>query len=81
MPEMTVEGLFGLYGPKTMSVELIDQIDADVRRVADDADLPGRFERIGQSLRPMARDAFATELLGNEQKTAELARKYKAKPN
>lgn len=81
MPEMSVEGLFGLYGPKTMSVELMDQIDADVRRVAADADLPGRFERIGQSLRPMARDAFTTELLANEQKTAELARKYKAQPN
>lgn len=81
MPEMAVEGVFGLYGPKTMSPELMDQIDADVRGVAAQADLSGRFEQIGQSLRPLSRAAFTTELLGYEQRTAELARKYKAKPN
>ena len=81
MPEMSVEGLFGLYGPKAMSTALLDTIDADVRSVAEDPDLAGRFERIGQSLKTLSRAAFTTELAAYEKRTADLAQKYKAKPN
>ncbi len=81
MPEMSVEGLFGLYGPKAMSTALLDTIDADVRSIAEDPDLAGRFERIGQSLRALSRAAFTTELADYEKRTADLAQKHKTTPN
>jgi len=81
MPEMSVEGLFGLYAPKAMSTALLDTIDADVRSVAEDPDLAGRFERIGQGLRALSRAAFTAELAAYETRTADLAQKYKTKPN
>ena len=81
MPEMTIDGVFGLYAPKTTLGELMDQIGADVHAVAAEHGLSERFERIGQSLRPLSKAQFTAELLRYEQSTADLVRKYKAKAN
>jgi tripartite-type tricarboxylate transporter receptor subunit TctC len=78
-PEMTIEGVFGLYGPKDMSARLIEQIAADVRMAAKEQDLGARFERLGQSLRTVPTAEFTAELDNFERKFAELARRYKSK--
>ena len=78
-PEMTIEGVFGFYGPKDMSARLIEQIAADVREAANEQDLEARFERLGQSLRTVPTAEFTSELASFERKFAELARRYKYK--
>ncbi|MET0568526.1 MAG: tripartite tricarboxylate transporter substrate binding protein [Hyphomicrobiaceae bacterium] len=78
-PEMTIEGVFGFYGPKDMSAELIEQIAGDVRTVAAEQDMGARFERLGQSLRPASTAEFTSELDRFERKFAELAQRYKYK--
>lgn len=77
--EMTIEGVFGLYGPKDMSARLIEQVAADVGAAANEPDLGLRFERLGQSLRAVPTAEFMSELDGFERKFAELARRYKYK--
>ncbi|MFM9848267.1 MAG: Bug family tripartite tricarboxylate transporter substrate binding protein [Hyphomicrobiaceae bacterium] len=78
-PEMTIEGVFGLYGPKDMFARLIEQISADVGTAANEPDLGSRFERLGQSLRTVPTAEFTSELDTFERKFAELARRYKYK--
>jgi tripartite-type tricarboxylate transporter receptor subunit TctC len=78
-PEMTIEGVFGLYGPKDMSARLIEQISADVGAAAREPDLEARFERLGQSLRPVPTEEFTAHLDRFERKFADLARRYKYK--
>lgn len=78
-PEMTIEGVFGLYGPKDMSARLIDQVAADVGEAANEPDLGVRFERLGQSLRIAPTAKFTADLDGFERKFAELAHRYKYK--
>jgi tripartite-type tricarboxylate transporter receptor subunit TctC len=78
-PEMTIEGVFGLYGPKDMSARVIEQISADVAAAAKEPDLVARFERLGQSLRTAPTAEFTTELDRFERKFAELAHRYKYK--
>jgi tripartite-type tricarboxylate transporter receptor subunit TctC len=77
--EMTNEGVFGIYGPKSMPTGLIEQIAADVGAASTEQDLHGRFERLGQSLRTVPTAEFTSALAGYEQKFAELARRYKYK--
>ena len=77
-PEMTIEGLFGFYGPKSMTTGLIEQIAADVHAASAQPDLDGRFERLGQSLHAASKAKFTSALEGYEQKFAELARRYKS---
>ncbi|NJO21683.1 MAG: tripartite tricarboxylate transporter substrate binding protein [Sphingomonadales bacterium] len=67
-PEMTIEGVFGFYGPKDISVRLIEQISADVGAAAIEPDLGTRFERLGQSLRTVPTAEFAGDLDGFERK-------------
>jgi tripartite-type tricarboxylate transporter receptor subunit TctC len=78
-PEMTIEGVFGLYGPKDMAARLIAQISADVRDAANEPGLGARFERLGQSLRIVPTAEFMTDLDVFERKFAELAHRYKYK--
>lgn len=78
-PEMTIEGLFGFYGPKGMPAGLIEQISADVGKASAESDLGERFQKLGQSLRPLPTSEFTAELERTERKFAELARRYKYK--
>ena len=78
-PEMTIEGVFGLYGPRDMSARVIEHISADVAAAAKEPDLGARFERLGQSLRTAPTAEFTTDLDGFERKFAELAHRYKYK--
>jgi tripartite-type tricarboxylate transporter receptor subunit TctC len=78
-PEMTIEGVFGFYGPKDMSAGLIEQISADVHSVSAEQDIGARFERLGQSLSTASTAQFTSELDRFERKFAELAQRYKYK--
>jgi tripartite-type tricarboxylate transporter receptor subunit TctC len=77
--DMTIDGVFGFYAPKSATAEFIARIEADVREAAAEADLPERFERIGQKLRFSSRTDFTAELSGYERKFAELAQRHKDK--
>jgi tripartite-type tricarboxylate transporter receptor subunit TctC len=78
-PEMTIEGVFGFYGPKHVSAQLIERVSADVGTAANEPDLGARFERLGQSLRTVPTAKFTIDLDSYERKFAELARRYKYK--
>ena len=47
-PELAFEGLMGFFGPRGMSVELMDRISRDIRAVAAEPALADRFAVLGQ---------------------------------
>ena len=78
-PEMTIEGMFGFYGPKDMPPDLIQKIAADVGDASAEPGLDARLERIGQRLNPLATAPFTSHLTEFENKFAELAARYRYK--
>ena len=51
-PGLSFDGLVGLFGPRSMPNELRDRIAADLRAVADDAEIRSRLTATGQLVRP-----------------------------
>jgi tripartite-type tricarboxylate transporter receptor subunit TctC len=61
-PELTFDGLVGLFGPQTMSSELRNRIAADIQAVASDADIVRLLGATGQLVRPGNSDEFAAAI-------------------
>lgn len=76
-PNLTVDGVFGFYAPKSMPAAVIGQIANAVASAATEPGLDARFTKIGQSLRVLQTSDFVTELADYETKSAKLARTYK----
>jgi tripartite-type tricarboxylate transporter receptor subunit TctC len=76
-PDLTNDGVFGFYGPKTMPSERIAQISRAVIEASAEHGFDARFRRLGQSLRPLPTSQFISELAAYEERFAKLAIKHK----
>ncbi len=61
-PQLGIDGLIGLFGPKEMPKELRDRIAADVMAAASDPDVAPKIGATGQIVRPGGADEFAKEI-------------------
>ena len=61
-PELTIDGLVGLYGPRDMPAELREQIAADVKTVLADDTIVSRFGVTGQVVMPGSPAEFAAAI-------------------
>jgi tripartite-type tricarboxylate transporter receptor subunit TctC len=66
-PELTFEGLLGVFGPRGMSDERRARISADIRVVAADSGVAKQLAATGQLIRGSTPEEFAAAI--NEQRT------------
>jgi tripartite-type tricarboxylate transporter receptor subunit TctC len=74
VPQLSFDGLVGLYGPRTMPAELRDRIAADLKEVASDPEISGRLTATGQLVRPGNAAEFAASIDAQAKQLAEFAR-------
>ena len=72
-PVLELEGLVGLYGPKTMSMELRERIASDIRSVVDPA-MAARLATTGQVLNVTTPAEYAAAIEDQRAKVAAVAR-------
>jgi tripartite-type tricarboxylate transporter receptor subunit TctC len=62
VPELSFDGLVGLYGPRTMAADLRERIAGDIKAVAADPEIAGRLTATGQLVRPGGPAEFAASI-------------------
>jgi tripartite-type tricarboxylate transporter receptor subunit TctC len=72
-PELTVDGLVGLFGPRSMTSERRERIAADVGAIADDPAVATRLAATGQVVNFGAPSAFAAAIDEQRAKAAAVA--------
>jgi tripartite-type tricarboxylate transporter receptor subunit TctC len=73
VPSLEVEGLVGLFGPRTVSAELRRRIGEDVAEVARLPQVAERLAATGQIPNPGGAEQFATDISRQERQVAEVA--------
>ena len=73
-PELAFEGLWGFFGPRQMPSARRDQIAADIRSVAADANLAGRLAAIGQIAHAGTPMEFQAEIEAQRDKIASIVK-------
>jgi tripartite-type tricarboxylate transporter receptor subunit TctC len=71
-PVLELEGLVGLYGPRTMPAELRERISGDVRAVVDSA-MAARLATTGQVLNVTTPAEYAAAIEDQRAKVAAVA--------
>jgi tripartite-type tricarboxylate transporter receptor subunit TctC len=61
-PSLAIDGLVGLFGPKTMTKDVRDKIAADVIEATKDPEIMPKIAMTGQIVRPGGADEFAKEI-------------------
>ena len=79
-PALALDGLIGLFGPRTLSGEVIARIAADVQAVAAGAGIAARFAATGQVLEPAGPAPFAAAVEAQRARIAETAKALGIKP-
>jgi tripartite-type tricarboxylate transporter receptor subunit TctC len=79
-PVLELEGLIGLFGPKTMSQELRERIGADVVSVATGEQLEKQLLGTGQVLRPGGALEFKASIERQKSQVAKIANMIGMKP-
>ena len=72
-PELSFDGLVGLYGPRDMREDVRRHIAAEVRAVAEDPEIRTRLTASGQLLRPGTAAEFAASIDEQAARLAEFA--------
>jgi tripartite-type tricarboxylate transporter receptor subunit TctC len=78
-PDLTVDGLVGLFGPSGMPRELRDRITADIRAVADET-IKDRLATTGQILNVGGAEEFAKSIEEQRAQVATFAKKLGIEP-
>lgn len=73
-PALTVDGLFGFWGWRGMSPQLLERIAEDVRASAADADLTSRLARVGFTVQAGTPAQFAEAVSAQREQVAGIAR-------
>jgi tripartite-type tricarboxylate transporter receptor subunit TctC len=76
---LSLDGLVGLFGSKTMSPELRDRIAADVIEAASDPEVVKKLTPMGQVVRPGPAKEFAAEIDEQRKVIAESAKRAAGK--
>lgn len=79
-PAFALDGLVGLFGIRTLSPQLRDQIAADVMEAVKDPAIAKRLEATGQVVRPGNAKEFAAEIDDQRARIAQAAKNAGAKP-
>jgi tripartite-type tricarboxylate transporter receptor subunit TctC len=74
-PSLELEGLVGLFGPRSMPPELRDRISADVRAVAADPAITERLTATAQVVNPGSPAEFAAAIDEQRAKMAKIAQR------
>ncbi len=73
VPELSFDGLVGLYGPRDMRDDVRARIAAEVKAVAEDPEIKTRLTATGQLVRPGTAAEFAASIDEQAGKLAEFA--------
>jgi tripartite-type tricarboxylate transporter receptor subunit TctC len=79
-PSLALDGLIGLFGPRTLPAGVAERIAADVQAVAADPTIATRFALTGQVLDPAGPAAFAAAVEAQRANIAATARSLGIKP-
>jgi tripartite-type tricarboxylate transporter receptor subunit TctC len=79
-PSLAVEGLVGLFGPRSMASDLREKIGADIRAVAADPDISARLASTAQVPNPGGPAEFAAAVEDQRAKIAAIAQALGIKP-
>jgi tripartite-type tricarboxylate transporter receptor subunit TctC len=80
-PQLTFDGLVGLFGPREMTADLRERIAADVRAVAADADIVSKLTATGQVVSLGSADEFARSIDAQRSAVEKFARTLGVKPS
>jgi tripartite-type tricarboxylate transporter receptor subunit TctC len=79
-PELTVDAPLGLFGPKTMPMEVREQVAAEMRLLAADPSIVRRLRDLGMVARGSTPAEYAAALAEHRARFAALARTYGLRP-
>ena len=79
-PELTIDGLIGLFGPRDMSNAVRDRIAADIKEVMADPSISSRFVATGQLVSPGTAAEFAKSIEGQRAMLAGVVKRLGVKP-
>jgi tripartite-type tricarboxylate transporter receptor subunit TctC len=79
-PELTIDGLIGLFGPRDMPGGLRDRIAADISEVMADPAIASRFVATGQLVSPGTAAEFAKSIEEQRAKLAAVVKRLGVKP-
>jgi tripartite-type tricarboxylate transporter receptor subunit TctC len=74
VPELSFDGLVGLYGPRDMRDDVRARIAAEVKAVAEDPEIKTRLAATGQLVRPGTAAEFAASIDAQAAQLAEFAK-------
>jgi tripartite-type tricarboxylate transporter receptor subunit TctC len=80
-PQLTFDGLVGLFGPREMANDLRERIAADIRAVAADPEITSRLTATGQVVSPGGAAEFAESIEAQRSAVASFAKTLGAKPS
>jgi len=80
-PDLTFDGLVGLFGPRDMPPELRERLAADIRAVASDPEIVARLTATGQVVSPGSATEFAASIEAQRAAVARFAATLGAKPS
>src|SRR5262249_61487472 len=80
-PQLTFDGLVGLFGPRDMAADVRERIASDVRAVANDPDLVAKLTPTGPVVRPGGADAVAQSIEAQRSAVEKFARTLGTKPS
>ncbi len=73
-PSLEVEGLVGLFGPRSLSADLRKRIGDDVKAVAADPAIAEKLVASGQVPNPGGADEFSADIVAQEKQIDEIAK-------
>ncbi len=79
-PDLTFDGLIGLFGPRDMPQSVRDRIAADIKEVVADPAVASKLTATGQVISPGTSSEFATSIEGQRAKLAAIAKRLAIKP-
>lgn len=74
VPSLALEGLVGVFGPKSMSLDLRRRIGKDIVAVASDPAIAAKLSATGQAPNPGGADEFTTAIEQQEAQVAAIAK-------
>src|SRR5262245_1354262 len=80
-PQLTFDGLVGLFGPRDIPANVRERIAADVRAVANDPDIVAKLTATGQVVSPGSAEDFAKSIEAQRSAVEKFARALGTKPS
>jgi tripartite-type tricarboxylate transporter receptor subunit TctC len=80
-PDLTFDGLTGLFGPREMAAALRERIAADLRTAAADPEIAARLTATGQVASPGSGAEFAASIEAQRNAVANFAKTLGSKPS